>query len=741
MKSSKHLTFLLICLLCYENLILADGKDSINMGSVWVSDNGDGTYSNPVLFSDYSDPDVIRVGEDFYMVSSSFNCVPGLPVLHSKDLVNWSIIGHVFNNQSPDSVYDKPGHGNGVWAPSIRYHNNTFFVCYGDPDFGIYMAKATNPEGPWSHKLVQKAYGWIDACPFWDDDDSAYLVHAYAKSRAGFNSVLTLRRMSRDGESISVNDTFLIFDGNVSAQPRITLEGPKMYKRNGFYYVFAPYGGVAQGKQLVLRSDNIFGPYKDTVVLEQGSTKINGPHQGGWVELESGESWFIHFQEKLPYGRIVHLQPMSWKNDWPSMGQDFDKNGIGEPVTTHAKPNVGKTYPITNPQTSDNFESTKMGLQWQWHSNIDSSWYSLSANPGNLRLNAVALPSGYKNLWNTGSMLLQKLPAEKFSVTTKVNLHLKKGETAGLVIMGQVYSYIGAKKTESGITISQKKCTDARAGAAETEVAGSAVAFDDSVLYLRVNVLAGGRCSFSFSSDGENFTPVGSAFTTDEGRWIGAKVGLMCNRPDESPEQSGYVDFEWFNVDYLYNKLAGMPTNISPVNNSDIVNADISLTWEGDLVLTDTFYIYLDEQPDPVTRIGAQKTLAIKPTGLKTGETYYWRIDAKNDKGVTTGNVWKFKVLSTIGIQENKIFDNEFLHCEPNPVVSAALVYFKIPFTCRVKLELYNSAGELLKIMTDDIYPAGPQEFHFSHADLASGIYFIKMETDDKTFSTKVILI
>ena len=282
--------------------------------AVWVSDGGDGTYTNPVIFADYSDPDVVRVGDDFYLVSSSFNCVPALPILHSKDLVNWTIVGHVFD-RFPYGQFDLPQHGNGVWAPSIRYHQGLFYVYYGDPDYGIFMARARNPAGPWSALVcVQKAKGWIDPCPFWDGDGKAYLVHAWAKSRAGVNSMLTINRMSADGTKV-LDEGKLVIDGRNGKCP--TLEGPKMYKRSGYYYLLAPAGGVPHGYQLAFRARNIYGPYEARTVMDQGDTEINGPHQGGWVELKSGENWFVHFQDREAYGRVVHLQPVKWVDDWP----------------------------------------------------------------------------------------------------------------------------------------------------------------------------------------------------------------------------------------------------------------------------------------------------------------------------------------------------------------------------------------------------------------------------------------
>ncbi len=294
----------------------------------------DDRYRNPVIHADYSDPDVVRVGADYYMTASSFSHFPGLPILHSKDLVNWKIIGHAALTY-PDTSFRLPQHGNAIWAPSIRHHNGTYYIYYGDPDRGVFMTKATNPAGPWSPlKLIKKVTGWIDCCPLWDEDGKAYLVHAYANSRVGLKSVLLVNEMNPNGEEILGTST-LVFNGQ---QNHNTIEGPKFYKRNGYYYIFAPAGGVATGWQTILRSKNIFGPYEEKIVLEQGSTQINGPHQGGWVSGTDGREWFIHFQDKGAYGRIIHLQPLRWVNDWPEMGQDYDGNGVGEPVTEFAKP-------------------------------------------------------------------------------------------------------------------------------------------------------------------------------------------------------------------------------------------------------------------------------------------------------------------------------------------------------------------------------------------------------------------
>ncbi|HEY5807073.1 MAG TPA: family 43 glycosylhydrolase, partial [Povalibacter sp.] len=347
----------------------------------WVADLGDGTYQNPILFADYSDPDAIRVGDDFYLTASSFLAAPGLPILHSKDLVNWTLVNHVFAQQPPVEHFSRPRHGQGVWAPAIRHHDGKYWIFYPDPDFGIYMTTATDPVGKWSAPLLIKpGKGLIDPCPFWDDDGQLYLIHGWAKSRAGISNLLTLYTLSADGTKV-LDAGEVIIDANKLPDWR-TLEGPKLYKRHGYYYVFAPAGGVATGYQAVFRSRNIRGPYENRIVLDQGNTTINGPHQGAWVDTASGEDWFLHFQDRGPFGRVVHLQPMEWNDDWPLMGTDPDKDGKGEPVLRHRKPDIGKTYPPAAPQTSDEFTAPTLGLQWQWNANPQADWASLTASPG-----------------------------------------------------------------------------------------------------------------------------------------------------------------------------------------------------------------------------------------------------------------------------------------------------------------------------------------------------------------------
>ena len=507
------------------------------VSKVWVADRGDGTYRNPILYADYSDPDAIRVGEDYYLVASSFDAVPGLPILHSKDLVNWEILTHVYAVQPPADVYNKPQHGNGAWAPAIRYHAGEFYIFYPDPDYGIYMGKAKSAAGPWSAPLlIQAAKGWIDPCPLWDDDGSAYLVNAVAASRSAMKSTLIVSRMAADGSRL-LDGGSIVFDGHAEDP---TIEGPKLYKRNGYYYIFAPAGGVPTGWQLALRSRHIYGPYERRVVLQQGKTAINGPHQGAWVETPGGESWFLHFQDKDAYGRIVHLEPMKWVDNWPVIGN------AGEPVVTYRKPAVGRSYPIETPVESDEFNEPELGKQWQWQANPQPGWALPSAALGALRLYSTPLPEHARNLWDAPNLLLQKFPAPEFEVTAKVTFHgLGDSDQTGLMVMGSDYAYVSAIRKGDAIQLSHATCLRADAGAAERE--GFSQPAHGNEFYFRVRVDANAMCQFSVSADGVTFQPAGAPFQAKKGRWIGAKIGLFAIRRGAAYE-NGYADYDWFRV-------------------------------------------------------------------------------------------------------------------------------------------------------------------------------------------------
>lgn len=531
------------------------------VSEVWVADQGDGTYKNPVLYADYSDPDVCRVGDDFYMTSSSFNCLPGLQILHSKDLVNWSIIGAaVPTTLQPATMPERPQHGNHIWAPCIRYHNGEFYIFWGDPDQGIYMVKAKNPEGPWDEPvLVKAAQGIIDTTPLWDDDGRVYLAHAYAGSRAGLKSVIAVCELNADATK-AITPSRIVFDGHEKHQ---TCEGPKFYKRDGYYYLFFPAGGVPTGWQVVARSKNVYGPYEDRIVLAQGDSEVNGPHQGGWVDTPTGEDWFMHFQDVGAYGRLVHLQPMKWVDGWPIIGVDEDGDGCGTPVSTYKKPNVGQTYPVCTPQESDEFNGFTLSPQWQWHANINDKWAYYAGDKGYVRLYSYPVVDDYKNLWDVANLLLQKTPAPNFAATMKLTFTPSPkytGERTGLVVMGRDYAAIVLENTENGLVLSQVECKKADSG--KPEKVNESTPLTESTVYLKARFSTdfekiakseGGHdivvmCEFSYSTDGKRYKKLGTPFQVREGKWIGAKMGTFCTRPAMVTNDGGWADVDWFRI-------------------------------------------------------------------------------------------------------------------------------------------------------------------------------------------------
>lgn len=543
----KHL---LLMMLALPMAALAQYKSQ-----VWSPDNGNGTYTNPVINADYSDPDVCVAGEDYYLTASSFNCIPGLPVLHSKDLVNWEIVGHAVKELEPKQEFDRPSHGNGIWAPSIRYHNGEFYIYWGDPDYGVFMVKTKDPAGEWSKPLcVIPGKGLIDTTPLWDDDGRCYLVNAYANSRSRFASVIAIRELSADGTK-PIGNPVIIYDGN-GTESR-TCEGPKIYKRDGWYWVMFPAGGVPTGFQVAMRSKSPFGPYESKVVLAQGKTKINGPHQGAWVHTKFGEDWFLHFQDKEAYGRVVHLQPVTWKDNWPVMGVDKDGDYCGEPVTTYRKPKTSGKVQVVNPAESDEFSDTRLGLQWQWHANYNET-FGMPTAFGSYRVYTHKVSEKFQNLWEVPNLLLQKTPADKFTATTKIRFTSKdQNQTGGLLMMGLDYSGLVVKRVGNDFQLLQISCKSADKGKPQTEqlIATLKPTAVDQIdyqpgthidIYMRMSV-NDGKMHFSYSLDGKKYTKCGTEFTMREGKWIGAKIGFVAYELGQKTNR-GWIDADWFRV-------------------------------------------------------------------------------------------------------------------------------------------------------------------------------------------------
>ena len=547
----KLKSIFLLCLLP----VMASAQTNYQ-SQVWSPDNGDGTYTNPVINADYSDPDICvgPSGKDYYMTASSFNCIPGLPILHSTDLVNWRIIGYALSELRPLEVFNKPAHGMGVWAPCIRYHNGEFYIYWGDPDYGVFMVKTKDPAGRWDDPvLVIEGKGMIDTSPLWDEDGRCYLVNGWAGSRSNVKSMLSVRELSADG-SKAIGQPVIVFDGNNTHH---TAEGPKFYKRNGWYWIMCPAGGVATGWQLAMRSKSPYGPYECKKVMAQGKSSVNGPHQGGWVHTTYGEDWFLHFQDKGAYGRVVHLQPVTWKDNWPVMGKVPTKGYCGEPYLTYRKPKSEQSV-LVNPVESDEFNEPRLGLQWQWHANYNQL-YGQPTSYGFFRLYNNKLSENFVNLWEAPNLLLQKTPADEFVVTTKVRVAAKQeGNYGGLIMMGRDYSALVIKRVGEAFQLQQLTCIGADKNKKETvEVLADLqptekdkINYDPAIyeeLYLQLTVHQGGKMTFAYSKNGKKFTAVGKEFTMKVGKWIGAKFGFVAEQP-YGKGVVGFMDIDWVRI-------------------------------------------------------------------------------------------------------------------------------------------------------------------------------------------------
>ena len=517
-------------------------------------------YSNPIIHADYSDPDVCRVGDDYFMTASSFNQFPGLPILHSKDLVNWELVGAALSDYNV--YYFKPSshtpvqHGCGVWAPAIRYHDGWFYIYCGDPDRGIFMVKTQDPYGPWEEPVwVYKGRGFIDPCPFWDEDGKAYLSHAAAGSRAGLKSVVFVAPLSPDGTKL-LGPSRIVFDGH-RTQP--TIEGTKMYKRGGKYYIFCPAGGVKTGWQTVLRADDPFGPYEEKIVMAPGEGTINGPHQGAWVDTPQGSHWFIHFQDKGAYGRIVHLQPMEWKeNGWPVIGYDPDGDGTGFPVDSWEAP-FGRTNIVFNEwdhsKTAAGYRPYGLDLEWQYPC-VPSPYWHYALPEGGVRLFSVEKSRTYKNLWDCRNLLTQKFPDERFKAYAKLEFSPLSGlgEEAGIVAMGSAYAGLRLTDSAGSALLEYVVCDDAENGDTERveELAtlpyksGKATVWVMMQVYPRIAEHEA-VARFSYSLDGKTYTKMPGGFVCQPGKWTGSRFGFWCSR-SKPGNDGGHLDVTEFRI-------------------------------------------------------------------------------------------------------------------------------------------------------------------------------------------------
>jgi beta-xylosidase len=505
------------------------------------SDNGDGTYTNPIIYSDFPDPDVIRVDSAYYMVSTTMYIFPGVTILKSYDLVNWEYCSNAVQRMDFSPCYNLDGcnrYAHGQWATSLKYHKGSYYLLFITLDEGGFLCSAKKPEGPWEIKKLPR--GFYDPGLFFDDDGKIYVAHG--------NSTINITEL--DTNFVARSTVAIVFTGDI----RSGLEGSHVYKKNGYYYLYCTYGG-GDGFQVALRSKNIYGPYEEKVVIRDNSYLGTGLHQGALIETQTGEWWTIIFQDGGAFGRFPSLQPVSGQDDWPMVGV----NGKG--VVTYTKPNVGKTYPITVLPTSDEFDSTKLGMQWGWNHNPDSTKWSLTQNPGSLRLSTVKVVSKLPDALNT---LTQRMFAfhsglrTPAAATVKIEIDsMRNGDMAGLAVFQSPYAFIGIKKTNRVTYVVMLNNGNPVDSAAITA----------STVYLRASAFYNtSKTSFFYSLDNQSFTKLGNDLSMQFNLSI-FTGNKFCLFNYATIATGGYVDIDWFRI--------GMPAQTGVIPEKDHSDNDL----------------------------------------------------------------------------------------------------------------------------------------------------------------------
>lgn len=484
------------------------------------------TYKNPVIFADYSDPDVIRVGEYFYLVSSSFNFVPGVPVLRSKNLVEWELVNYVIKKLPFKRFSERICLDDGAWAPSIREHGGKFYCVIPFPEDGIYVSETDDIEGEWSPlRPLIKGRGIIDPCPIWDNG-RCYVAVGFARSRIGFNSKLGLYEVSCDLTKCLSDGYEIIYDGR-NNNPII--EGPKFYKRGKYFYILAPAGSVKGGWQVALRSENVHGPYESKIIMMQGDSLVNGPHQGALVDTADGRDWFLHFQDRRVYGRIVHLQPVTWIDDWPVCGKTSYDGIAGSPVDEGEYPVDIVTH--AELPTVDSFEGG-LSPMWQTPANPVEGWGTVGHG---LTLNCLNSGERIERMIN---VLTTMVVGESFNSGCKFALCGKEeGDEAGFGITGKNSAFVSVVYTGGGYLLRYTLSGEE----------GEKVILQKPLESGEVTVTINGvnhdiyRLQCTFSVDGEELS---HRFEAREGVWVGARFCLFAR--NKKSRSGGTAKFSYF---------------------------------------------------------------------------------------------------------------------------------------------------------------------------------------------------
>jgi beta-xylosidase len=489
-------------------------------------DQGDGMFRNPILPADFSDLDAVRVGADYYAISSTLHQSPGMVVLHARDLVNWQIVGHVVADVtalSPEMNWDRMNrYGRGVWAGAIRHHAGRFWVYFGTPDEGYFMSTATNAAGPWAPVAhVMKQAGWDDCCPFWDDDGQGYLIGTDFKH----DCQIHLFKLTPDGRGLLPGYDVVLH----RSQHR---EANKLYKWNGEYFHFFSEVNREGRVPMIGRAKRIEGPYEYRQLLHVDPKVDREPNQGAILQTAQGDWWFLTHQGTGAYeGRAMCLIPVTWRDGWPLVGE-IGPDGIGRMPWQVRKPLPGSAR--VRLQTDDDFAAPALGVQWEWNHQPRDGMWSLAERPGWLRLRAFPARARGQ-LLRTGNVLTQRLIGTNGgeAVVTLDVAGLVDGQLAGLAQYSRTYAWLGV--AQSGGVRRIVWCLDG----ARTD----GPVLEGHVVHLKTILAVDGTATWAWGTDGTNFASFGGRYRLAWGNYRGSRFGLFtCN--DEA--EAGFVDIDAF---------------------------------------------------------------------------------------------------------------------------------------------------------------------------------------------------
>lgn len=602
------------------------------------SDNGDGTYTNPLIFADFPDPDVIRVDDVYYMVSSTLHIFPGATILKSHDLVNWEYCSNPLDMIESGECYNLDGcdrYSHGQWASSLKYKNDTFYLHFNTLDEGSYLLTTDDIEGSWTKRKLSTSF--YDAGLMFDDDGCTYIAH-------GIDNIF-ISALDENFEEIEKHQ--VIFDTDLV---KSGLEGSHLYKIGDYYYIYATYGGWP-AYQVAFRSTHIFGPYEK----QPSYFDDDNIHQGALIQTQTGEWWTLLFYDKGAYGRLPNLQPITWVDDWPVIGEN------GQGVKTYQKPDVGGECPVTVLQTNDNFRDYKLGMQWGWNHNPDPSKWSLFDRTDHLRLYTVNVVSNFVEARNTLTQRIFGYHSDTLQSYATIKMEIdsmRNGDIAGLAVFQDPYAYIGItnNRGENQLIFLNNGTTE------------SGPVINDSIVYLRaVADYKTSKANFYYSLDNNTYTPFGSELDMKFELTIftGNKFCIF-NYP--TLETGGFVDIDWFSTEESFSENMYYDTSFNAYNEDAITldslysKSDTLIMLTGSVKSLDITALFLDghtenvaaaaeyTNPDPeVAEIKNGQLIARSDGTVKVGITYVGKLGESKSLNLT--------IISTSFPFTNELFD------------------------------------------------------------------------------------